>query len=81
MEHFIPNFNNENAFPLKKLSSTELVSQIHSKSLRANQFETYMQWSPMNTIQVLVTESATPPTRTASTATTTSCATENLRTS
>ena len=33
MEHFIPNFNNEKAFPLKKLSSTELVSQIHSKSL------------------------------------------------
>ena len=33
MEHFIPKFNNENAFPLKKFSSTEHVSQIHSKSL------------------------------------------------
>ena len=38
-----------------------------------------MQSSPMNKIELLVTKSATPPTRTASTATTTTSATDNLR--
>ena len=40
-----------------------------------------MQSSPMNKIELLVTKSATPATRTASTATTTTSKTDNLRTS
>ena len=33
MEDFTPNFNSKKTFPLKKLASTGLVSQINSKSL------------------------------------------------
>ena len=40
-----------------------------------------MQSSPMNKIELFVTKSVTPPTRTASTATTTTSATDNLRNS
>ena len=38
-----------------------------------------MQSSPMNKIELLVTKSETPPTRTASTATATPSQTDNLR--
>ena len=40
-----------------------------------------MQSSPMNKIELLVTKSATPQTRTASPATTTTSKTDNLRNS
>ena len=33
MEDFTPNFNSKKTFPFKKLASTELVSQINSKTL------------------------------------------------